>query len=107
MADLMQIKRGQGTKALFDGELGYKEDEEALYIGTSGGVNKRLCGVGDDARLRAAGVAIAELEQNKLTASQINAMESVPQDAVLTDVIGAFNSLISDLKEKGIMAKEE
>ena len=33
-------------------ELGYRTDEEALYIGTSSG-NKRLCGVGDLAELNA------------------------------------------------------
>lgn len=33
-------------------ELGYRTDEEALYIGTSSG-NKRLCGVRDLAELNA------------------------------------------------------
>lgn len=50
MADLIQIKGGNGSSPLQDRELAYKKDTEELYIGTSSG-NKRLCGAGDVARL--------------------------------------------------------
>lgn len=51
MADLIQIKGGNGTvPTLQDRELAIKKDTGELYIGTTGG-NVRLCGAGDIARL--------------------------------------------------------
>ena len=51
MADLITIKSGslgsrQEMPKLSADELGYRTDEEALYIGSEAG-NKRLCGVKD------------------------------------------------------------
>lgn len=51
MADLIQIKGGNGNvPTLQDRELAIKKDTGELYIGTSNG-NVRLCGAGDIARL--------------------------------------------------------
>ena len=51
MADLIQIKGGNGTvPTLQDRELAIKKDTGELYIGTQNG-NVRLCGAGDIARL--------------------------------------------------------
>ena len=51
MADLIQIKGGNGTvPTLQDRELAIKKDTGELYIGSSSG-NVRLCGAGDIARL--------------------------------------------------------
>ena len=51
MADLIKIKCGalgerDTMPKLNEGELGFRTDEKALYIGTSNG-NVRLCGVDD------------------------------------------------------------
>lgn len=53
MTDLITIKSGalgdrQAMPKLSTDELGYRTDEEALYIGTEQG-NKRLCGANDKA----------------------------------------------------------
>ena len=45
MANTIQIKRGNGTSALLDGELGYNPNLNTLYIGTSNG-NKVVGGEG-------------------------------------------------------------
>ena len=51
MADLIQIKGGNGNvPTLQDRELAIKKDTGELYIGTPNG-NVRLCGAGDIARL--------------------------------------------------------
>lgn len=55
MADTITIKSGAlGSRGamptLFNGELGYRTDEKALYIGI-GGNNWRLCGVYDISEL--------------------------------------------------------
>ena len=57
MNDLITIKSGAlGTRGempkLTEDELGYITDKEELYIGTKAG-NKRLCGAGDEARIKA------------------------------------------------------
>ena len=53
MADLIKIKGGKGeTPKLTNRELGYNEDEKALYIGTENG-NVRLCGADDISGIQA------------------------------------------------------
>lgn len=47
MADTIKIKGGSGAvPRLVDREIGYRNDEKALYIGTKEG-NVRLCGADD------------------------------------------------------------
>ena len=72
MADLILIKCGEsgeretmpalGYESKKGCELGYREDEEALYIGTDRG-NVRLCGKNDLAMILELGAAINSLSQ--------------------------------------------
>jgi hypothetical protein len=85
MADLIQIKRGEGTTILADGELGYSREEKALYIGDGGTRNLKLCG---------------------LEGTTIDAVESVAtlaSNADISSVITTVNAIISSLKAGGIM----
>lgn len=78
MADTIQIKRGNtagGTLA--DGELGYSREEKALYIGDNG-TNQRLAGA-------------------------IESVETLAIDSMTSEVVTAFNSLITAMKNSGMM----
>lgn len=78
MADTIQIKRGNtagGTLA--DGELGYSREDKALYIGDNG-TNQRLTGA-------------------------IESIETLAIDSMTSEVVKAFNSLITAMKNSGMM----
>ena len=65
MADLITIKSGSfGSRStmpkLSVDELGYQNDEKALYIGTESG-NVRLCGIEDVAKINELNATIQSL----------------------------------------------
>ncbi len=99
MADKILIKATKGdnepSKVLDDNELGFHTREQALYIGL-GRKNIRLCGAGDKEELG-----------GKLTATPVPVQESLSADAGLSDVVVAFNNLISAMTECGIMKEQE
>lgn len=95
MNDLIQIKATGVTEggklldpqdALKDRELGYHRSEKALYIGVDG-FDIKLCQADDVGR-------------------KAGFVDEVPEDAELGEVIASLNSLISALKESGLMRKE-
>ncbi len=88
MADYIKIRGGKGKSLLKERELGFHTDEQALYIGL-GGAHIQLCR--------------AEDIEGKLTAKQAEGQEEIKDSASINEVITALNSLISALKESGIM----
>ena len=98
MADLIQIKASNtvGVSFLADREMAYSRSEKALYIGDGGRRNQKLCSAETAAK-------VEDLEINKLTATQLEEMPLLLDGASITDVVSAYNSLISALKESGIM----
>ena len=98
MADLIQIKASDtvGTSFLADRELAYSRSDKTLYIGDGGRRNQPLCSASTASD-------VEMLKTEKLTASQLEAMTLLSEDASTADVISAYNSLISALKVSGIM----
>ena len=106
MADKIQIRAGNksGMPTLTDRELGYVRDENALYIGTPTG-NKDI-----NADVKA---AVATLNNTvaghttalngKLTASKVAAQAGVASDASAATIAAALNSLITAMKNSGVM----
>lgn len=98
MADLIQIKASDavGVSFLADRELAYSRSERALYIGDGGRRNQPLCSAKTVADVEA-------LKTEKLSATQLEELPTLPDDATTADVISAYNSLIEALKVSGIM----
>lgn len=116
MADKIQIYAGIKSKMpqLLHRELGYCTDTKELFIGGSDGEGNLLIGsvewANDISALKTAneslGQSITEVKQSlsgKLSASSATSVPELATDAVLTDVVSGFNTLINSLKAAGIM----
>ena len=122
MADLILVKCGElgdreeMPKLQYDKEKGseiaVRTDEKAIYIGTPQGNTK----VGDaNWEERIKGVeetsggyhdtieGIREEVSGKLTAVPAQAQTELSAEATLTEVVGAYNTLLAALKAGGIM----
>ena len=104
MADTIQFKRGAAANIpkLADGEPGWCRDTKELFIGTPTG-NEKIADASLIATVEQHGQAIAELNEDKLSASAAPAQEELEAEAELTAVVESFNALLSALKLSGIM----
>lgn len=98
MADLIQIKASDavGVSFLADRELAYSRSERTLYIGDGGRRNQPLCSANTVSD-------VETLKTEKLSATQLEELPTLSDDATTADVISAYNSLIEALKVSGIM----
>lgn len=107
MADNVQIKRGVKAEipTLLLGELGYCTDTKEIYIGTSAGnelIGKVSWGT-DVTSLQTKVNNLNTTVAGKLTATASNAVSNLAAEATITDVITAFNSLLTNMKSSGLM----
>lgn len=99
MADLIKIKGGNGSvPELQDRELGYRKDEEALYIGAGNG-NVRLCGAGDKKELRDYIDAYITNINSKLDATDLLIIELNTMRVALEKTVAALETKVATLEE--------
>ena len=92
MSDLIRIKGGSGAvPELQSRELGYKQDEKALYIGTESG-NAKLCAVGDADKINGNTAKITALE---------NALKTLTEQTIpLLATTDHINGLVAEINAR-------
>lgn len=99
MADLIKIKGGNGNvPELQDRELGYRKDEEALYIGADN-ENLRLCGAKDKAELKSYIDAYIEANNGKNSETDQLIIAINNQIATLENSVATITAKVLNLEE--------
>lgn len=108
MADKIQIYAGKKDTMpqLLPREFGYCTDSHELYIGTVYEGNKLIGAVAwgtDISTLKTSLETLSDTLGEKLSASKAVSVADVETDATTATLITAFNTLLSSLKDAGIM----